>query len=142
VLKGASGAGIPGRLNADPATVDHGLAKLVLSLIELVRRLLEKQVLRRIDAGSLTDDEIERMGETILRLDRKMEELKPTRGLQDGDLDLNLGPPRRLTSRFVARTLVLQEHRGWWSGDPGRRSAEDRETSSGRRGVSMMRKSS
>ena len=82
----------PGRLNADPATVEQGLAKLVLSLIELLRRLLEKQALRRIEAGSLTDDEIERMGETFLRLERKMTELKATFGLQDEDLNLNLGP--------------------------------------------------
>ena len=88
----AGGVGIPERLNADPATVEQGLAKLVLSLIELLRRLLEKQALRRIEAGSLTDDEIERMGETFLRLERKMEELKATFGLADGDLNLNLGP--------------------------------------------------
>jgi hypothetical protein len=91
-LVGASHAGISGRLNADPATVEQGLAKLVLSLVELLRQLLEKQALRRIEAGSLTDDEIERMGETFLRLERKMEELKATFGLQDGDLNLNLGP--------------------------------------------------
>ena len=88
----ASGGGIPDRLNADPATVEQGLAKLVLSLIELLRRLLEKQALRRIEAGSLTEDEIERMGETFLRLERKMAELKATFGLQDDDLNLNLGP--------------------------------------------------
>lgn len=86
------GEGIGGRLNADPATVEQGLAKLVLSLIELLRRLLEKQALRRIEAGSLSDDEIERMGETFLRLERKMDELKSTFGLTDGDLNLNLGP--------------------------------------------------
>ena len=83
---------VQGRLNADPATVEQGLAKLVLSLVELLRRLLEKQALRRIEAGSLTDDEIERMGETFLRLERKMAELKATFGLQDDDLNLNLGP--------------------------------------------------
>jgi hypothetical protein len=86
------GVGVGGRLNAEPATVEQGLAKLVLSLIELLRRLLEKQALRRIEAGSLSDDEIERMGETFLRLERKMEELKATFGLVDGDLNLNLGP--------------------------------------------------
>jgi hypothetical protein len=91
-LRGAGGAGSAGRLNADPATVEQGLAKLVLSLIELLRRLLEKQALRRIEAGSLTDDEIERMGVTFLLLERKMEELQATFGLQDGDLNLNLGP--------------------------------------------------
>jgi len=89
---GLGGAGIAGRLNADPATVEQGLAKLVLSLIELVRRLLEKQALRRIEAGSLSDDEIERMGATFLSLEHKMDELKATFGLEDGDLNLNLGP--------------------------------------------------
>src|SRR5215212_38910 len=88
----ADGAGVPGRLNADPATVEQGLAKLVLSLVDLLRRLLERQALRRIEAGSVTDDEIERMGETFLRLERKMTELKATFGLQDDDLNLNLGP--------------------------------------------------
>jgi len=84
-------AGIEGRVNADPATVEQGLAKLVLSLVELLRRLLEKQALRRIEAGSLSDEEIERMGVTFLRLERKMHELKATFGLADGDLNLNLG---------------------------------------------------
>jgi hypothetical protein len=88
----AAQTGIDGRLNADPSTVEQGLAKLVLSLVELLRRLLEKQALRRIEAGSLSDDEIERMGETFLRLERKMDELKSTFGLTDADLNLNLGP--------------------------------------------------
>lgn len=88
----ARGADIAGRVNADPATVEQGLAKLVLSLIELLRRLLEKQALRRIEAGSLSDEEIERMGVTFLSLERKMDELKATFGLADGDLNLNLGP--------------------------------------------------
>ena len=79
------------RLNADPATVEQGLAKLVLSLVELLRQLLEKQALRRIEAGSVTDDEIERMGVTFLSLERKMEELKATFGLEEADLSLNLG---------------------------------------------------
>ena len=90
-LGGPAATDIDGRINADPATVEQGLAKLVLSLVELLRRLLEKQALRRIDAGSLTDDEIERMGETFMRLERKMKELKVVFGLQDDDLSLNLG---------------------------------------------------
>ena len=83
---------IPERINADQDTVEQGLAKLVLTLIELLRRLLEKQAIRRMEVGSLTDDEIERMGETFLKLERKMAELKATFGLQDEDLNLNLGP--------------------------------------------------
>jgi len=72
--------------------VEQGLAKLVLTLIELLRQLLEKQAIRRMEAGSLTDDEVERLGETFLKLERKMNELKATFDLQDEDLNLNLGP--------------------------------------------------
>ncbi|HKO24894.1 MAG TPA: gas vesicle protein K [Chloroflexota bacterium] len=79
-------------MNANPDTVEHDLAKLVLALIELIRRLLEKQALRRVEAGSLDEDQIERLGETLLKLEQKMDELKTTFGLQDEDLDLNLGP--------------------------------------------------
>lgn len=81
-----------GRINADPATVEQGLAKLILTLIELIRQLLEKQAMRRMDSGSLTDDEIERMGETFLKLQQRMSELKTTFGLQDEELNLSLGP--------------------------------------------------
>ncbi|HEY7782931.1 MAG TPA: gas vesicle protein K [Ktedonobacterales bacterium] len=84
--------GLPSRIQADPADVEQGLAKLVLTLVELLRRLLEKQAIRRIEAGSLSDEEIERMGDTFLKLDRKMTELKEVFGLRDDDLNLNLGP--------------------------------------------------
>lgn len=83
---------LPGRINADPERVEQGLAKLVLTVIELLRRLLEKQALRRIEGGSLTPDEIERMGLTFLRLEEKMAELKAHFGLTDEDLNLSLGP--------------------------------------------------
>ena len=85
-------SGLPRRINADQQNVEQGLAKLVLTLIELIRRLLEKQAIRRMEAGSLTDEEIERLGETFLKLAAKMAELKETFGLQDEDLNLNLGP--------------------------------------------------
>lgn len=85
-------AGLPRRINADQENVEQGLAKLVLTLIELIRRLLEKQAIRRMEGGSLTDEEIERLGETFLKLEGKMAELKDTFGLQDEDLNLNLGP--------------------------------------------------
>jgi hypothetical protein len=86
------GTFLPARINANPETVEHDLAKLVLALIELIRRLLEKQALRRVEAGSLGEDEVERLGQTLLKLEQKMDELKTTLGLQDEDLDLNLGP--------------------------------------------------
>jgi len=85
-------AALPRRINADQAEVEQGLAKLVLTLIELVRRLLEKQAIRRIEAGSLDDDQIERMGETFMKLEQKMTELKAAFGLEEEDLNLNLGP--------------------------------------------------
>lgn len=83
---------LPARIDADPEEVEKGLAKLVLTLIELVRRLLEKQALRRIEGGSLTDEEIERLGLTFLRLAQRMKELQVAFDLKDEDLNLNLGP--------------------------------------------------
>ena len=80
------------RIHADPEKVEQGLAKLVLTLIELIRRLMEKQALRRIERGTLTDEEIERVGLTMLRLEEKMEELKRAFGLEGEELNLNLGP--------------------------------------------------
>lgn len=80
------------RINTDPEKVEQGLAKLVLTLIELLRKLLERQALRRIEAGSLTSEEIERMGLTFLRLEEKMAELRAHFGLTEDDLNLSLGP--------------------------------------------------
>jgi hypothetical protein len=87
---------IPERISADPEIVENGLAKLVLSIIELVRRLLEKQALRRMDAGNLSDEEIERLGNALMKLEEKMDELKRTFGLSDEDLNLKLGPVKML----------------------------------------------
>src|SRR5712691_3020325 len=87
---------IPDRISADSDIVENGLAKLVLSIIELVRRLLEKQALRRMDAGNLTDDEIERVGSALMKLEEKMAEMKQIFGLSDDDLDLKLGPVKTL----------------------------------------------
>lgn len=84
--------GLPRRVNADPERVESGLAQLVLTLVELLRQLMERQALRRIEGGSLTDDEIERLGQTFMRLEQRMEELKREFGLENEDLNLNLGP--------------------------------------------------
>jgi len=83
---------IPERISADAEIVENGLAKLVMSIIELVRRLLEKQALRRMDAGNLSEEEIERLGTALMKLEEKMNELKRTFGLSDDDLNLTLGP--------------------------------------------------
>jgi len=79
-------------LDVDPEKVQQGLAKLVLTLIELLRQLLERQALHRIEAGSLSDDEIERMGQTFLALEERMEDIKIAFGLEGEELNLNLGP--------------------------------------------------
>ena len=86
------GMGAPARVELDPKSTERGLTKLVLSIVELIRQLLEAQALRRVDAGQLDDTEIERLGETLLRLEQRMQELKVTFGLSDADLRLDLGP--------------------------------------------------
>jgi cob(I)alamin adenosyltransferase len=80
------------KLKLSPDNADSGLAKLVLTLVELIRKLVEKQAMRRVDGGSLTDEEIERLGETLMKLEMKMEELKKYFNLTDRDLNINLGP--------------------------------------------------
>lgn len=84
------------RIEADPEALEQGLARLVLTLVELLRELMERQALRRIDAGGLTAEEVERLGRTFLALAERMEELKDVFGLRDEDLNLDLGPLGRL----------------------------------------------
>lgn len=81
-----------GRINTDPNTADQGLAKLVLTVVELLRRVMEHEALRRIDGGTLTEQEIEGMGETFLKLENKMAEMREIFGLKEEDLNLDLGP--------------------------------------------------
>ena len=92
----AAMADLPSRIQLNPDSVRNGLAQLVLALVELLRELLERQALRRIDAGSLTEGEIERVGETFLRLAEEIERLKGYFGFTDEDLNLNLGPLGKL----------------------------------------------
>jgi hypothetical protein len=83
---------LPRHLNADPEKIEQGLAKLVLAVVDLLRRLMEKQAIRRIEGGSLTDEEIERLGLAFMRMEEKLEEIKRAFGLENEDLNLNLGP--------------------------------------------------
>jgi len=80
------------RIDADPERLEQGLAQLVLTLVELLRELMERQAIRRIDDGTLTDEEIDRLGETFMLLEQRMGELKDVFGLTDEDLNLDLGP--------------------------------------------------
>jgi Gas vesicle protein K len=84
------------RVNADPESVERGLAQLVLTIVELLRQIMERQALRRIDGGSLSEEQVERLGQTFMELDRRMEELTEAFGLTAEDLNLDLGPLGRL----------------------------------------------
>jgi hypothetical protein len=80
------------RISADPEKLEKGLAHLVLTIIELLRQLMERQALHRIEGGTLTDEEVERLGRTFMALAERMEELKAEFGLEEDELNLNLGP--------------------------------------------------
>jgi hypothetical protein len=83
---------LPDRINADPERVEQGLARLVLTVIEVVRKVLEHQAVRRMDGGDLSEEEVERLGLTLLKLNDRMEQLKGAFGLTDEDLQIDLGP--------------------------------------------------
>lgn len=87
---------LPERIEADAEHADAGLARLALTLIELLRKVLEHQAVRRMDGGTLTAEEIERLGLALLKLNDRMQELKGTFGLSDADLEIDLGPLGRL----------------------------------------------
>jgi hypothetical protein len=87
---------LPDRINADPEKVEQGLARLVLTVVELLRRVLEHQAVRRMDGGTLTDQEIETLGLALLKLNGRMDELKTIFGLTDEELNIDLGPLGRL----------------------------------------------
>lgn len=87
---------LPERINADPERVEQGLARLVLTVIELLREVLEHQAIRRMDGGTLSEAEVEKLGVALLKLNHRMDELKQTFGLTDEDLNIDLGPLGRL----------------------------------------------
>jgi hypothetical protein len=80
------------RIDADPESVERGLAQLVLTIVDLLRELMERQALRRIDGGTLDDDQVEQLGRTFMLLQERMDELTAEFGLTRDDLNLNLGP--------------------------------------------------
>jgi Gas vesicle protein K len=79
-------------IDCTPENVEQGLAKLVLSLIELLRQLLERQAIRRMEGGSLSEEQIEGMGAALMKLEAKIHELSSHFGISPSDLNLNLGP--------------------------------------------------
>src|SRR5689334_14944333 len=80
------------RINAAPENAERGLAQLVLTLVELIRQLVERQALRRVEAGGLSDEQVERLGQALLRLDQRMKEILAEFEMTEEDLALNLGP--------------------------------------------------
>lgn len=87
---------LPERINADPEKIENGLARLVLTLIEVLRKVLEHQAVRRMEGGSLSEEEIEKLGLALLRLNDRMQDMKGIFGLEDDDLKIDLGPLGRL----------------------------------------------
>jgi hypothetical protein len=90
-LRGVSEQSIE-RIDCSPETIEQGLAKLVLGLIELLRRLLERQAIRRMEGNSLTEQQVEDMGLALMTLEKKIAELAAEFGLKPEDLNLALGP--------------------------------------------------
>jgi hypothetical protein len=87
---------LPARIDATPEDVESGLARLVLTLIEFLRQVLEHQAVRRMEGGGLSDEEIERLGLALMRLQERLEEIKHHFGLEGEDLNIDLGPLGRL----------------------------------------------
>jgi len=93
LIRSASG---PPRWNADPDEVRRSVLKLVLTLVEFIRQLLERQAIRRMEGGSMTDAETEAVGLALMRLEETIRDLAAQFGLQPEDLNLDLGPVGRL----------------------------------------------
>lgn len=93
-IAAAGRAAAPRRVDLHPEDVERGLSQLVLSVIELVRKLVEKQALRRIEGGRLSSEQVERVGLTLMRLEAQMDELK--RHFEVDSLNIDLGPLGRL----------------------------------------------
>jgi hypothetical protein len=86
----------PGRWNADPEEAQRALARLVLTLVEFLRKLMERQAIRRMEHGTLTPKEVEAVGLALLRLEETIAEMGERFGLTPEDLQLDLGPLGRL----------------------------------------------
>ena len=86
------------RLETDPESVERDLFKLVLTVVELVRQLMEAQALRRVEEGDLTDEQVEGLGQGLMHLEEAMDELKARYALTTADLNIDLGPLGTLLS--------------------------------------------
>ena len=91
-----AGASSPLRWNADPDDVQRSVAQLVLTLVEFIRKLLERQAIRRMDAGTLTDQQTEDIGRALMKLEETVAEIAAKFGIPPEDLNLELGPIGKL----------------------------------------------
>lgn len=87
---------LPQKIDIRKEEVAKGLIRLVLTLVELLREILERQAIRRMEGGTLTREEINNLGVTFMELSKRMEELKKHFGLKDEELNIDLGPLGRL----------------------------------------------
>ncbi len=83
---------LPSQIDIDAEGVEQGLAQLVLTLVEFLRQLLERQAVRRMEGGSLSEEEVERVGLALMKLEEKVHQLAEQFGLRPADLNINLGP--------------------------------------------------
>jgi hypothetical protein len=83
---------LPARIDAEPETVRRDLGRLVLTIVELLRQLMERQAIRRVEAGDLPEETVERLGLGLMRLEEAMDELREYFGLRPEDLNIDLGP--------------------------------------------------
>lgn len=95
-LERAAGARSPLRWNADPDEVQRSVAKLVLTLVEFIRKLLERQAIRRMEAGTLTDAQVENVGRALMQLEETVQDIAAKFGVPVEDLNLDLGPAGKL----------------------------------------------
>jgi hypothetical protein len=82
---------LPERIDLDPDDIERGLAGLVLTLVEFLRQVLERQAIRRMEGGTLSDDEVERVGLALMRLEQKVGEIAAQFGLDQDDIQLRIG---------------------------------------------------
>jgi hypothetical protein len=95
-LERVAGSTSPLRWNADPDEVQRSVAQLVLTLVEFIRRLLERQAIRRMEAGTLTDQQTEDVGRALMQLEATVHDIAAKFGISPDDLNLDLGPVGRL----------------------------------------------
>lgn len=87
---------LPGRIDASPEDIEAGVGKLVLTLVEFLRQVLEHQAVRRMEGGGLSDEEMERLGIALMRLEERLDDIRESFGIDRDDLNIDLGPLGRL----------------------------------------------